>query len=167
MLNATFNNNSGISWRSILLVWIRTDCTGSYKSKYHAITTQPPPPFFRVSWNNSEISRFENKIYTENYIYVHTHYPYFEQNNYILLYSSNSVVLRASRRDSKYPFYSLGLTRSGLESTIYHTRDITPSMRFRKRICAYKNKWGKVWMWIWKTIINSPLKCVTVFKWDC
>ena len=45
MLNATFNNNSGISWRSILLVWIRTDCTGSYKSKYHAITTQPPPPF--------------------------------------------------------------------------------------------------------------------------
>ena len=71
VFNATFNNISGISWHSVLLVeetgvtrenhrpveshWqtlshiavsstlvvIRTDCTGSWKANYHTITTNP------------------------------------------------------------------------------------------------------------------------------
>jgi hypothetical protein len=51
VLSTTFNNISAISWRSVLLmeetgvpelttlVVIDTDCIGSYKSNYHAITT--------------------------------------------------------------------------------------------------------------------------------
>jgi hypothetical protein len=64
VFNATFNNSSVISWRSVLLVeetgvpeenhrpvvnqWqtlvvIGTDCIGSYKSNYHTITTTTAP----------------------------------------------------------------------------------------------------------------------------
>ena len=59
MFNATFNNSSVISWRSVLLVAkttdlsqvtdvatlvvIGTDCTGSCKSNYHTITTTTTP----------------------------------------------------------------------------------------------------------------------------
>ena len=51
MLSTTFNNISAITWPSVLLmeetgvpelttlVVIDTDCIGSYKSNYHAITT--------------------------------------------------------------------------------------------------------------------------------
>jgi hypothetical protein len=39
VFNATFNNISVMSWRSVLLlttlVVIGTDCIGSYKSNYH------------------------------------------------------------------------------------------------------------------------------------
>jgi len=50
VFNATFNNISAISWRSVLLVeetavMIGTDCIGSCTSIYHTITATTVPGF--------------------------------------------------------------------------------------------------------------------------
>jgi hypothetical protein len=64
VFNATFNNISGISWRSkvtdklyhIMLVVIAIDCTGSCKSNNNAITTTTTPCYRWLSDHIAETS---------------------------------------------------------------------------------------------------------------
>ena len=65
VFNATFSNISAISWRSVLLVVIGTDCISSCKSIYHTITTTTVFILHRYQsqWEWYFIEQFERYMY--------------------------------------------------------------------------------------------------------